>query len=180
MHPVIIDQPLYHLILCYSEIPADPLRAQTQPDVIPWTLVVESNWNRLYLFWLQWEFPLVWTCNTHGLAIRQLLQSHDSLCRRIKLRCCSSCSPSNVFPVSTPHGVWHAPPDSTLRQPRLSLLDSPWHIVFCILNLQVILITYRYMIWYDIFVNCNWVVTRWQQYTFTHKQYIERYKTNNT
>ena len=31
---------------------------------------------------------------------------------------------------------------------------------------------------YDIFVNCNWVVTRWQ-YTFTHKQYIEQYKTNN-
>ena len=23
---------------------------------------------------------------------------------------------------------------------------------------------------YDIFINCNWVVTRWQ-YTFTHKQY---------
>ena len=36
-----------------------------------------------------------------------------------------------------------------------------------------------FMIWYDIFVNCNWVVTRWQ-YTFTHKQYIEQYKTNNT
>ena len=33
-----------------------------------------------------------------------------------------------------------------------------------------------YMIWYDIFVNCNWVVTRWQ-YTFTHKQYVEQYKT---
>jgi hypothetical protein len=35
---------------------------------------------------------------------------------------------------------------------------------------------------YDISVNCNWVVTRWAevQYTFTHKQYIERYKTNNT
>ena len=32
---------------------------------------------------------------------------------------------------------------------------------------------------YDIFVYCNWVVTRWQ-YTFTHKQYIEQYKTNNT
>jgi len=31
---------------------------------------------------------------------------------------------------------------------------------------------------YDIFVNCNWVVTRWQ-YTFTHKQYIEQYKTKN-
>ena len=29
------------------------------------------------------------------------------------------------------------------------------------------------------FVNCNWVVTRWQ-YTFTHKQYIEQYKTNST
>jgi hypothetical protein len=26
----------------------------------------------------------------------------------------------------------------------------------------------------DIFVNCNWVDTRWQ-YTFTHKQYIERH-----
>ena len=41
----------------------------------------------------------------------------------------------------------------------------------------------RHMIWnmlpYDIFVNCSWVVTRWQ-YTFTHKQYIEQYKTNNT
>jgi len=35
-------------------------------------------------------------------------------------------------------------------------------------------------IWYiDIFVKYNWVVTRWQ-YTFTHKQYTERYKTNNT
>ena len=28
---------------------------------------------------------------------------------------------------------------------------------------------------YDMFVNCNWVVTRWQ-YTFTHKQYIEQHK----
>jgi len=27
----------------------------------------------------------------------------------------------------------------------------------------------------DVFVNCNWVVTRWQ-YTFTHKQYIEQHK----
>jgi hypothetical protein len=30
-------------------------------------------------------------------------------------------------------------------------------------------------IWYDIFINCNWVVTRWQ-YTFTHKQYTEQHK----
>ena len=30
-------------------------------------------------------------------------------------------------------------------------------------------------IWYDLFINCNWVVTRWQ-YTFTHKQYIEQPK----
>jgi len=28
---------------------------------------------------------------------------------------------------------------------------------------------------YDIFINCNWVVTRWQ-YTFTHEQYIEQHK----
>jgi len=28
---------------------------------------------------------------------------------------------------------------------------------------------------YDIFVNCNWVVTRWQ-YRFTHKQYTEQHK----
>jgi hypothetical protein len=27
----------------------------------------------------------------------------------------------------------------------------------------------------DIFINCNWVVTRWQ-YTFTHKHYIEQHK----
>jgi len=27
----------------------------------------------------------------------------------------------------------------------------------------------------DIFINCNWVVSRWQ-YTFTHKQYIEQHK----
>jgi len=26
-----------------------------------------------------------------------------------------------------------------------------------------------------IFINCNWVVTRWQ-YTFAHKQYIEQHK----
>jgi hypothetical protein len=33
----------------------------------------------------------------------------------------------------------------------------------------------------DIFVNCSWVDTRWQ-YTFTHKQYIERHnwQQNNT
>jgi len=38
------------------------------------------------------------------------------------------------------------------------------------------------LIYDDIFVNCNWVVTWWQevQYTFTHKQYVERYETNNT
>jgi len=28
---------------------------------------------------------------------------------------------------------------------------------------------------YDIFINCSWVVTRWQ-YTFTHKQYVEQRK----
>jgi hypothetical protein len=28
---------------------------------------------------------------------------------------------------------------------------------------------------YDIFINCNWVVTRWQ-YTFTHEHYIEQNK----
>ena len=27
----------------------------------------------------------------------------------------------------------------------------------------------------DIFINCSWVVTRWQ-YTFTHKQYTEQHK----
>jgi hypothetical protein len=33
---------------------------------------------------------------------------------------------------------------------------------------------WRYMIYDMIFINCNWVVTRWK-YTFTHKQY----NTNN-
>jgi hypothetical protein len=34
---------------------------------------------------------------------------------------------------------------------------------------------------YVIFINCNWVVTRWQ-YTFVHKQYIEQHEQqqNNT
>jgi len=30
-------------------------------------------------------------------------------------------------------------------------------------------------LWYDIFINCNCVVTRWQ-YIFTHKQYVEQHK----
>jgi len=30
-----------------------------------------------------------------------------------------------------------------------------------------------YLNYTDIFINCNWVVTRWQ-YTFTHKQYVEQ------
>jgi len=34
------------------------------------------------------------------------------------------------------------------------------------------------MIRYDTFINCSWVVTRWQ-YTFTHKQYIEQHIKNN-
>jgi len=110
-----------------------------------WTLDVGSNLKPLYLFWLKWEFPLVWTRNTHGLAIRQLLKSHDILCRRIKLRCCSSYSPNNVFPFTTPYDLWHTPPDSTLRQPDQSLLASLWPIIFCIMNVQVILITCQYM-----------------------------------
>jgi hypothetical protein len=32
-----------------------------------------------------------------------------------------------------------------------------------------------FMIYDMIFINCNWVVTRWQ-YTFTHKQYTEEHK----
>jgi hypothetical protein len=32
---------------------------------------------------------------------------------------------------------------------------------------------------YDIFINCNWVVTRWQ-YIFTHKQYIEQHNNRTT
>jgi len=30
-------------------------------------------------------------------------------------------------------------------------------------------------LYYIIFINCSWVVTRWQ-YTFTHKQYTEQHK----
>jgi hypothetical protein len=32
---------------------------------------------------------------------------------------------------------------------------------------------------YFIFINCIWVVTRWQ-YTFTHKQYIEQHNNQTT
>jgi hypothetical protein len=31
---------------------------------------------------------------------------------------------------------------------------------------------------YDIFINCNWVVTRWP-YTFTRTQYMEKHKQPN-
>ena len=49
-----------------------------------------------------------------------------------------------------------------------------------------------YDTWYDIFVNCKWVFTRWQLYntqnntkqtihrTTQNKQYTEQHKTNNT
>ena len=52
-----------------------------------------------------------------------------------------------------------------------------FEIVSAKFNWRGIFVYYYY--YYYIFVNCNWVVTRWQ-YTFTHKQYIEQYKTNNT
>jgi len=35
--------------------------------------------------------------------------------------------------------------------------------------------TFTLYMTYDIFINCIWVVTRWQ-YTFTRKQYIEQHK----
>jgi hypothetical protein len=44
----------------------------------------------------------------------------------------------------------------------------------------------KFMIWFDIFVNWNWIYTQWQQYstvqystvqyTFKHKEYIEQNK----
>jgi hypothetical protein len=40
-----------------------------------------------------------------------------------------------------------------------------------VLSLYKILLIY---IDIDVFVNCNWVDTRWQ-YTFTHKQYVEHH-----
>jgi hypothetical protein len=73
------------------------MRAQAAICVIPWTLEVGSNWKRSYLFWLKSEFPLVWPRNTRCLAVTQLLKSRDTLCRRIKLRCCSSWSPQYCF-----------------------------------------------------------------------------------
>jgi hypothetical protein len=32
----------------------------------------------------------------------------------------------------------------------------------------------EYLQIYDLFINCNWVVTRWQ-YTFTHEHYTEQH-----
>jgi len=56
-----------------------------------------------------------------------------------------------------------------------ALIHIQWLVSYVVLNLY----TYMYsdLLWYDIFVNCNWVVTRWQ-YTFTqtiqNKQYIQQ------
>jgi len=51
-------------------------------------------------------------------------------------------------------------------------INQLMHSVIRVIDVKILI--------YNIFVNCNWVVTRWQQYTFTHKKYIELYKTNNT
>jgi hypothetical protein len=46
-----------------------------------------------------------------------------------------------------------------------------WHISTVVVQRRRQFVSYK--IWYDIFVNCNWVATRWQQYS-THLH------TNNT
>jgi len=51
------------------------------------------------------------------------------------------------------------------------------HLQLCCATRWGLLIWYDmiwYMIWYDTFVNCNWVATRWQQYgTHLHKNNIQ-------
>jgi hypothetical protein len=55
---------------------------------------------------------------------------------------------------------------------RVARDRDQWH------DLVNTVVIYDIMIRYDIcdiFINCSWVVTRWQ-YTFTHKQYTEQHK----
>jgi hypothetical protein len=48
------------------------------------------------------------------------------------------------------------------------------HCVLIVFLRDKVSVTLVFFFDIDIFVNCNWVDTRWQ-YTFTHKQYIEHH-----
>jgi hypothetical protein len=53
------------------------------------------------------------------------------------------------------------------------IYDRIWYMIYVIYDMIYDIYDMIYDTWYDIFVKCNWVVTRWQQYS-THLQ------TNNT
>ena len=48
-------------------------------------------------------------------------------------------------------------------------------MMMTVIIIIIIILLNGYIDIFDIFINCNWVVTLWQ-YTFTHKQYIEQHK----
>jgi hypothetical protein len=68
---------------------------------------------------------------------------------------------------------------------QLKMLPSDKEIVYLNPLIRKYMLEEFFVIWQrlftagiidiDIFVNCSWVVTRWQ-YTFTHKQYVEQHK----
>jgi len=64
-------------------------------------------------------------------------------------------TPFASFPFTSPPVRHRVPSRFNWTLPYFSTLPYKWHD-------------------FDIFINCNWVVTRWQ-YTFTHKQYIEQH-----
>ena len=75
----------------------------------------------------------------------------------------TNCGHRDVQPVAQYHS----------DVPYVQTLDKPQYVLVYRRHDRNIKIIFY------IFVNCNWVVTRWQ-YTFAHRQCIERYKTNNT
>ena len=61
-----------------------------------------------------------------------------------------------------------------LKFPDTLKLCLKWYdMIYIYLLKRLKVVKIGYMIWYNIFVNCNWVVTRWQKYS-THLH------TNNT
>jgi hypothetical protein len=120
--------------------------------------------------------PFLMYCRWRN-SVTVLIPAHGGKCTRerlIPLVNALQCSGHvSVFPVNPVAFTWF----STLLRNRTCIFYAPeslflveWAVLWPEGHLEWYI--YIYMIWYDIF-NCNWVASRWQQYS-THLH------TNNT
>ena len=72
------------------------------------------------------------------------------------------------------------PPQALPQTTGVKTFTGKDHGIYCGLFRGPYVTKWQYIyIWYDIFVKCNWVNTRWQCYS-THNQYIEQHNNNRT